>query len=88
MTPAEIVALRRGLALTQHELADLLGVHAMTVSKWERGSLGPDAHRRMLLRVAANALEHDPDIGQRLAYLRAHHGAALALADLFRAAYP
>jgi putative transcriptional regulator len=37
MNPAHMVRLRQRLGLTQPQLAQLLGVHAMTVSKWERG---------------------------------------------------
>jgi DNA-binding transcriptional regulator YiaG len=37
MTPSDVKRLRKQLALTQSELADTIGVHAMTVSKWETG---------------------------------------------------
>lgn len=37
----EVSLLRQHLALTQRALAQLLGVHPMTVSKWERGQLSP-----------------------------------------------
>jgi DNA-binding transcriptional regulator YiaG len=37
LTPASIKALRREIGLTQEQFADHLGIHPMTVSKWERG---------------------------------------------------
>lgn len=37
----QVSLLRHHLALTQRALAQLLGVHPMTVSKWERGQLSP-----------------------------------------------
>ena len=37
MTGAELKVWRERRELQQSELAELLGVHAMTVSKWERG---------------------------------------------------
>jgi len=37
MTPHELRAWRKAHDLSQLELADLLEVHAMTLSKWERG---------------------------------------------------
>lgn len=50
-------ALRQRPGLTQKELADLLGVHPMTVSKWERGVLAPNEHQRRLLRAFQGAAE-------------------------------
>jgi transcriptional regulator with XRE-family HTH domain len=37
MTPHELRAWRKAHDLNQIELADLLEVHAMSLSKWERG---------------------------------------------------
>jgi transcriptional regulator with XRE-family HTH domain len=37
MTNTELRRLRRQLRLTQHELAEALGVRMMTVSRWETG---------------------------------------------------
>jgi molybdopterin-binding protein len=50
--------LRRKLELSQQQLAQLLGVHVMTVSKWERGLLGPSEHQRRVLRALAEAAEN------------------------------
>ena len=37
MTRTEVAARREALGLTQAELAAELGVHVLTVSRWERG---------------------------------------------------
>ena len=43
--------LRKRLGLTQGRLAELLGVHAMTVSKWERGLLEPTPYQAAILQA-------------------------------------
>jgi molybdopterin-binding protein len=62
-------ALRARLGLAQRELAELVGVHAMTVSKWERGVLDPSPHQRRILRALADAAERgrhaEPERGRR-----------------------
>lgn len=46
--------LRRAMGLSQTVLAEQLGVHMMTVSKWERGVVGiPEPVARLLARLAA-----------------------------------
>lgn len=42
-TPGYIRTLREALGLTQAALAERLGVDAMTVSRWERGTVKPRA---------------------------------------------
>jgi molybdopterin-binding protein len=49
--------LRVRLNLSQKELGELLGVHVMTVSKWERGVLEPSAHQKRILRALGDAAE-------------------------------
>jgi molybdopterin-binding protein len=73
MQPA---AIRRRLGLTQARLAELTGVHAMTVSKWERGLLAPNTHQRTLLRALEAAAAGRPagDHGRDLlGYLNQAH---------------
>ena len=72
MTP-DLQALRLRLGLTQGQLAELVGVHAMTVSKWERRVLKPSAHQKRLLATFAAAAERGvraPARGKRTDALR------------------
>ena len=41
MNPADLKAWRERMGWSQPVLADRLGVHPMTVSKWERGESEP-----------------------------------------------
>lgn len=41
MNSIEIKALREELNLTQQELADKVGVHRITVTRWELGDIQP-----------------------------------------------
>jgi molybdopterin-binding protein len=45
----DLAAIRTNLGLTQAQLADVTGVHPMTVSKWERGVLQPTRHQQAIL---------------------------------------
>lgn len=49
-SPASIRALRKRLELSQVELAQAIGVHRMTVSKWERAVTRPHGSGLLLLR--------------------------------------
>lgn len=49
--------LRQRLALSQAQLAELLGVHVMTVSKWERGLARPNPHQKGLIAALSGAAE-------------------------------
>lgn len=53
----DLSSLRQRLALTQRGLADLLGVHSMTVSRWERGLLQPRRPARDLLEQLQAGVE-------------------------------
>lgn len=60
--PGDITDLRKSLKLTQQEFAQLLGVHHMTASKWERGELKPTGYQLALMTDFKKGLENDPNI--------------------------
>ncbi len=47
---------------TQHEFALLFGVHHMTVSKWEQGTLSPSGYQLALMTEFQQAVDNDPPI--------------------------
>jgi len=53
-SPALIATLRRALGLTQEQLGEHLGVHKLTVSRWECGTLHPSAEAVDRLRAVAD----------------------------------
>ena len=58
MTREQIRQLRKKLGLTQAELAQLLGVHAVTVSRWETGpNFQPPPYQMALLSEFQKAAE-------------------------------
>lgn len=57
--------IRRALRLSQVELGMILGVHFVTVSKWERDKLSPSSYQTALLYAMREAAKNDPDIGHR-----------------------
>ncbi|PYM27936.1 MAG: transcriptional regulator [Candidatus Rokuibacteriota bacterium] len=53
MTPGAVRSLRKQLGLTQAAFAALLGVHKITVAKWEAGTKGMSATTKRLLQILA-----------------------------------
>lgn len=51
MMADEIKSIRKALGMTQQEFAHTLGVHAMSVSRWERGKLEPSQMAVNFMRV-------------------------------------
>lgn len=85
MTGHEIQHLRIALQLSQQELAQLLGVHWVTVSKWEREVAPPDPYRLALLlqfQQSAAKKAYDRQVKDKLVQA----GAVAALALLLVAA--
>ncbi|MCI0408898.1 MAG: helix-turn-helix domain-containing protein [Acidobacteria bacterium] len=54
MTPTDLKRIRRQLGLTQEELARRLGVHAVTVARWEADMRGiPEPTARLIRMIRA-----------------------------------
>lgn len=70
MSPKGIVRLRRNLRWTQLQLASVLGVHPITVSKWERGVLETSAYQSDLLCSFIRSHRRDPNIGDKVEAIR------------------
>lgn len=78
---------RRLLGWTQDQLAQVLGVHSLTVSKWERHRLTPSPYQDALLHAFCAAACADPGVGARAAATLAQAGAIRALHEILQAAY-
>jgi transcriptional regulator with XRE-family HTH domain len=87
LSAAEVTRIRRGLGLTQTQLGQLLGVHPLTVSKWEREVLSPSPHQEALLRSFQAAQKRDSEIGDEVGRLLVAAGVAVALYHLLKAAF-
>ncbi len=72
---------RRLLRLTQVEFAQLLGVHPITVSKWERRTTEPTAYLRALISEFENG---DAITVLTTKGILQRHGPLVALANLLR----
>lgn len=82
MTSQEIVVVREALDITQSQLAQLVGVHTLTVSKWERGHLSPSPHQIALLAAFQQAANADKEAGHTAVKIMMTSGVAAALHHL------
>lgn len=57
MEAKKITQIREKLGLNQAELSQLLGVHQMTVSRWERGTMTPSPYLSAMLHEFATAAD-------------------------------
>jgi putative transcriptional regulator len=87
MTAAEVSEVRNKLGLSQVQLAQLLGVHPLTISKWERGVSGPTPHQAALLQSFGKAGQAKQQIGTEVSNLLVTAGVAVALWALLSAAF-
>jgi putative transcriptional regulator len=53
VTPADIQGARKRLGLSQEQFADVFGVSASTLRKWEQGRYAPSGAAKALLKVIA-----------------------------------
>jgi DNA-binding transcriptional regulator YiaG len=53
VTGSEVRQIRRALGMSQPKFAELLGVHAISVSKWETGAMGMRPTTEKLIRLLA-----------------------------------
>lgn len=86
MLPKKIVQTRDALGLTQAQLAQLVGVHVLTISKWEREVLTPTSHQVALLDAFARAALKNDQAGPEAVNLLATKGVAAALHHLLNSA--
>lgn len=86
MNPTDVASIRTKLGLSQAQLAALLGVHALTVSKWERGLLRPTAHQEALLSSFAKAGNANKTVGDEAKNALIAAGVVVALYILLNAA--
>ena len=83
-----VAALRQSLGLTQVELARIVGVHPLTISKWERGVLEPTPWQAALLGAFRRIpLANRARAGKRAALRFAEAGAPAALFVLLEVAH-
>ena len=87
MTAKEIQSLRLSLQMTQDQFAQLMGVHSLTVSKWERAILQPTPYQAALMGSFAKARERKPEIGDFVKGLIVGAGIGIALYHLLDAAF-
>lgn len=85
MNPMKIKALRESLGLSQSQFAQLMGVHPMTVSKWEREAASPTDYQAAFLSQFQAAAKNKIDT-DNLKNVLIVAGVIAALVLLFQAA--
>ena len=83
MNAQEIKSLRELLNLNQVQLAQLLGVHPITVSKWERGESAPNGYQAVMLSHFRNGAR-DNEVRTSTESLLIGMGVGVALAFLLK----
>ena len=83
MNADEIALLRAELGLSQVEFASLVGVHPITVSKWERGITAPTEYQAALFGQFKQGAK-DREVRETLKNVLITAGVMLALALLLK----
>ncbi|MDF9828543.1 putative transcriptional regulator [Ereboglobus sp. PH5-10] len=83
MNAHDIASLRKKLGINQVELAQLIGVHPITISKWERGESAPSAYQHALLQEFGTAAK-DKTVQSELKGVLVGAGVIIALALLLK----
>ena len=78
---------RSSLGLSQAQLGALLGVHQMTVWKWEGGQSAPTPHQWAMLERFLEAHDRDDQIGAKAIRWLASAGVAFALFMLLKTVF-
>ena len=59
MKGQDILAIRKSLGLNQTEFGQLLNAHFVTVSRWEKGTLEPNAYQEAMLNEFEAAIRKE-----------------------------
>jgi len=73
--------------MSQVQFGQMLGVHSMTVSKWERGVADPTPHNEAIVVVFAKVMARNPSARFDVVKTLVANGVARALYQLLDAAY-
>ena len=84
--PINVLAVRTALGISQGDLAALLGLHCVTICRWEKDLQRPSPWQQALLREFAQAAKRKKDVGPTAVKFLAESGAAAALFYLLNAA--
>ena len=90
ISPADIKQARTALGMNQIKFAEILNVHPMTVSKWERGETTPDSSQQDIIRkciTIAKNRETAKKTGKHVLAALAGAGFATAIYYLLKAAF-
>ena len=85
MNADKIKQLRKKLGLSQEKLGQLLDVHTMTVSKWERGVLEPTPYQSAMMDEFEKATSK-PEVKSSLKHVLIAAGVVAALYLLLKSA--